>query len=92
LQFDPTNTTGTDATLQAVRAVAIAEGLQIEVVKASNTDAIDAAFAALASEPKRSSSRRTNFSPAGAFRLPRWRRATGCLQVISPVRWSKPVC
>jgi putative ABC transport system substrate-binding protein len=48
--INPTNTTGTDATLQAAHAVAIAEGLQIEVVKASNADAIDAAFAALASE------------------------------------------
>jgi hypothetical protein len=86
LQFDPTNTTGTDATLQAVRAVAIAEDLQIEVVKASNTDAIDAAFAALASEPKRSSSRRTDFSPATLATRDRMPAS------YSPVRWSKPVC
>jgi putative ABC transport system substrate-binding protein len=47
---DPTNALGTDFILGDVRAVARAMGLQIQVLNASNSLELDAAFATLVSE------------------------------------------
>jgi len=47
---DPTNAAGTDSILGDVRAVARAMGLQIQVLNASNSLELDAAFATLVSE------------------------------------------
>jgi putative ABC transport system substrate-binding protein len=47
---DPTNAAATDATLRDVRAAARAMGLQIQVLNASNSLELDAAFATLVSE------------------------------------------
>jgi putative ABC transport system substrate-binding protein len=47
---DPTNALGTDSILGDVRAAARAMGLQIQVLNASNTLELDAAFATLVSE------------------------------------------
>ena len=47
---DPTNATNTETTVGDVEAAARAKGLQIQVLNASNSREIDAAFATLASE------------------------------------------
>jgi putative ABC transport system substrate-binding protein len=47
---DPTNATNTETTVGGVEAAARAKGLQIQVLNASNSREVDAAFAMLASE------------------------------------------
>jgi putative ABC transport system substrate-binding protein len=47
---DPTNATNTETTVGGVEAAARAKGLQIQVLNASNSREVDAAFATLASE------------------------------------------
>ena len=47
---DPTNATNTETTVRGVEAAARAKGLQIQVLNASNSREVDAAFATLASE------------------------------------------
>jgi ABC-type uncharacterized transport system substrate-binding protein len=47
---DPTNATNTETTVGGVEAAARAKGLQIQVLNASNSHEVDAAFATLASE------------------------------------------
>ena len=74
---NPANAANTETTLRDVEPAARAIGLQIQVLNASTSGEIDAAFATLrASGPTPFSSATAPFSPAGVSNWPTWRRAT----------------
>jgi putative ABC transport system substrate-binding protein len=87
--LNPTSATNTATTLQDVQEAARAIGLQIQILKASTSREIEAAFATLARERiAPSSSLPIVSSAAAACNLPPWRRATGFLPLMGIEIWS----
>ena len=73
---NPANAANTETTLRDLAAAARALGMQIQVLNASTSREIDAAFATfVASGPTLCSSLATSFSPAGVSNWSTWRRA-----------------
>ena len=79
-----------ESTVKDVEAAARAMGMQIQVVRASSSREINAAFAALVRErPTRCSSTAIPFSPAVGCNLPPWRRATRSLRSMGRAKLPK---
>jgi ABC-type uncharacterized transport system substrate-binding protein len=83
VMINPANAPTAEATLREIPEAARAIGLQIQVLNASTSREIEAAFATMcATAPTHSSSMPTRFSAPGPCNLRRSRRATGYLRLI----------
>ena len=89
---NPANATGTEATLRDVEAAARAMGLQIQVLNASTSREIDAAFATLVRERADALFVGADpfFQQPASSNWPFWRRATRFLRHMRRVNLPKP--
>jgi putative tryptophan/tyrosine transport system substrate-binding protein len=88
---NPANAANTETTLRDVEAAARAIGLQIQVLNASTSREIEAAFETFVRErPTRFSSAVTPSSTAGASNWSTWRRSTSSPRHMRSVNMPKP--